>query len=148
MNLCSDLGFEPAGAHDAPARHGLENGEQSRRHKNQPDPQMEVHRNDAGDEAQCPDDPAGESAPMADIGLKESVHDIKFSMSRAENNPANGDNRPDTLPFALTLTLPRPTGDGKFVYAFSYLLCFKAMNASGWIDCFGSDRSQRIRRSW
>ena len=70
----SDFGFQPAGAHEAPACYGFKNGKQSCRHQNQSEPQHIVHGDDARDEAQRADDTARQAAAMTDIGLKETAH--------------------------------------------------------------------------
>ena len=74
-----NLGFEPTGAHEAPAAQGFKNGEQSRHHKNQPQPEPVVHKNNARDEAKRADDPARHAAVMVDIGLEETAHGIKLA---------------------------------------------------------------------
>lgn len=79
----SDLGFDAAGAHDAPARYGFKNGEQARHHENQSQPQRIIHEDDTRYEAECPDDAAGHAAAMTDIRLKETTHAVQSSTWRA-----------------------------------------------------------------
>lgn len=73
--MVSELGFEAAGADQAPARDGLKNGEQPRHDKNQPDPPFHVARhNNARDEAQRANDTARHAPAMAEIGLEKAIH--------------------------------------------------------------------------
>src|SRR5208337_2874636 len=87
MNLCSDLGFEAAGAHHAPPHHSFKNREQPRHHENESPERIVTGNDDAGHQAERSDHPARQTAAVADVGLEEPAHAVKFSTSRAENNP-------------------------------------------------------------
>jgi hypothetical protein len=91
----SDFGSDAAGAHDAPARHRLKNGEQTRHDENQSNPPFHVTGNDdAGDEAQRANDAAGHAAVAIEVGFEEPAHGNKLAHrvpkttgSLAENTP-------------------------------------------------------------
>ncbi len=71
--------LDPARAHDAPAAQRFKNGEQSRCHKNQSQPQHIVHDNDSRDEAQRADDAAREASVTVEVGLEEAAHGKKLA---------------------------------------------------------------------
>ena len=72
-------GSDTARAHDTPAAQGFKNRKQSRRHKNQPQPEPVVHKNNARDETQRADDAAGHAAAEIKVGLKEPAHGEKLA---------------------------------------------------------------------
>lgn len=72
--VVSNLGFDAAGTRETPAAQSLVNGEQSGDHKNQPQPQHEIHKDDAGNEAERTNDAAGEAALPFNVGAEELAH--------------------------------------------------------------------------
>ena len=70
----SQFCLDSAGAGNAPASKRFKNGEQSRRHKKNPQPENIVHDDDARDETDGADDPAREASVSVKVGLEESAH--------------------------------------------------------------------------
>lgn len=80
---CDFMGLEfrlnPASAHEAPFADRLKNGEQSRRHKNKPQPEIIVHDDDARDEANRADDAARDASVAVEVGFEKPAHGKKLT---------------------------------------------------------------------
>jgi hypothetical protein len=70
----SKFRLDPARAEEAPLADRFKNGEQSRRHKNNPQPEFVIHDDDARDEAQRADDPARETSVTVEVGFEKPAH--------------------------------------------------------------------------
>jgi hypothetical protein len=70
----SEFRFDSACAHEAPAADGFINGEQSRCHKNNSQPEFVVNDDDPPDEAQRAGDTARKASVAVKIGFEEPAH--------------------------------------------------------------------------
>jgi hypothetical protein len=77
-------GFEPACAHDTPARHGLKKGEQSRHHKNQPPQRIVAGNDNPGNETERADDAARHTTAKIKVRFEEPAHDGKLARNVPE----------------------------------------------------------------
>jgi hypothetical protein len=85
--FCSVLRPDAAGAGEAPAAHGFNNGEQPGRHKNQPQPpEIITGDDDARDEAQGAHDAARHAPVTVKVRLEETAHGINLTHHPAKAN--------------------------------------------------------------
>jgi hypothetical protein len=82
-NTVNELNFrlDAAGAGEAPAAQGFVDGEQAGDHKNQTEPQAEIHQDDAGDEAERANNAPRDAAIALDVWAKELAHDGNLAQS-------------------------------------------------------------------
>jgi hypothetical protein len=86
MESLSDFGFEAAGPGQAPAAHGFKEGEQTGNHEYQPHNQLEIYNDNAGDQAQTSDHPAGDPSAMVNVGPEKSLHTRNLPRLKALSN--------------------------------------------------------------
>ena len=79
MFLRLELGFDAAGAHEAPTANGFKHGEQACHNKNQSEPQRIVNSDNARDKANGADDAARHAAPKIKIPAEEAIHKKKIT---------------------------------------------------------------------
>jgi hypothetical protein len=88
FNNRSEPGSDAAGAGNAPAAHGFNNGKQTRHYKNQPQPpQIIAGDDDARDEAQRAHDAARHTPVAVKVRLEEPVHGKKLAQHLPKTSP-------------------------------------------------------------
>jgi len=70
----SDFRPNPTSPYQAPAPHRFTNGKQSRRHKNQPQPQHVINDDDPRNQTKRPNHAAGNAALSFDVWSEETAH--------------------------------------------------------------------------
>ena len=78
----SKFRFNSARPREAPAAHGFEDREQTRRYQHQTNPKLKVSHDDSRDQAKCAENAAGQPAVKADVWTKETAH--KLSIAQVE----------------------------------------------------------------
>ena len=86
----SDFGFEAAGAGQAPAAHGFEEGEEAGDHENQSHRTLKIHDDDSGDQAEAAHHPAGDASAMIDVGPEKSLHTLNLARPKPVSNSSLG----------------------------------------------------------
>ena len=72
-------GSDTTRAHETPAAQGFKNGEQSRRHENQPPQRIVAGNDNPGNETQRADDAARHATAEIKVGLEEAAHGEKLA---------------------------------------------------------------------